>query len=435
MPDDTTKQAEAPGWSNWSGNQAATPSLIAEPTDLDALKSLVTGAPVGVRVVGAGHSFTPVAATDGTLVKLDRMGLVHSVDLAAKTAWVNAGARLKHLSPQLEHHGLAFRNLGDINEQSLAGAISTATHGTGEGLPCLSAEILALKILIAEGELITVSKAEDADLLKAASVSLGALGILVEAQVQLVDAYRLHRKTWAEPLDGLIGHARERWKNYRNYEFFYMPFSGYGVCISHELTDAAPTERPPIDDDDGVLGLKRARDYAGDDLKARRDFLGAAFEKFEGENVIGNSWELLASERNVRFNEMEYHLPERVGLTVFKQVVQVIEKKRPDVFFPIEVRKTRGDNGWLSPFNGGGRISIAVHAYHEDQYDFFFSEIEPIFRKAGGRPHWGKLHSLKARELADLYPDFVSFCKTRNQLDPRGKFLTPYMGALFGVAP
>ena len=418
-------------WSNWSGNQTASPSAIIEPADLDALKTLMKTAPGPVRVVGAGHSFTPVAATNGTLLKLDRMGLVHSVDKAKKTTWVNAGARLKDLSPALEAHGLAFRNLGDINVQSLAGAISTATHGTGETLSCLSAEILSFKVLTAAGELVTVSRTENRDIFEACRVSLGAIGILVEAEVQLVDAYRLHRKTSTEPLADLLASAKTCWQTLRNYEFFYVPFSGYGISISHELTDAPASPREETGDDDAVLGLKGARDYAPDDIASRKQFLAGAFANFEGEDVIGNSWELLASERNVPFNEMEYHLPEGAALDVLQEVITYIETERPDVFFPIEVRKSAGDDIWLSPFNDGSRISIAVHAYAEDEYDFFFSHIEPIFRRAGGRPHWGKLHSLTQADLAGLYPEFERFCEVRREVDPDGRFLSPYLKTLF----
>lgn len=428
MPD-TVKTGES--WTNWSGNQTAKPAAIHEPSTPDALKDIVKTAPGPIRVVGAGHSFTPVAATDGTLLKLDRMGLVHSVDLEAKRAWVNAGARLKDLSPALERQGLAFRNLGDINVQSLAGAISTATHGTGETLACLSAETTAFKVMTADGDLLTVSRDEGRDIFEACRVSLGAIGVLVEAEIQLVDAYRLHRTTWAEPLGELLPKAMKRWQSLRNYEFFYVPFSGYGISIAHEETDAPATERAEADDDDAVLGLKRARDYAPDDIGSRRQFLERAFSNFEGEDVIGNSWQLLASERNVPFNEMEYHLPADAALSVLKEVIDYIERERPDVFFPIEVRKSAGDDIWLSPFNGEGRISIAVHAFAADDYDFFFSDIEPIFRRAGGRPHWGKLHSLGHDELQALYPDFARFCEVRRRVDPEGRFMTPYIKSLF----
>lgn len=423
------------GWSNWSGSQTASPRRLERPRDLDELKSALTGAAGPVRVVGSGHSFTPVAATDGTLIKLDRLGLVHSVDRANRRAWVNAGARLKYLSPELERHGLAFRNLGDITEQSLAGAISTATHGTGASLPCLSAEITALKIMTADGGMLTVSRETDGDAFDAARVSLGALGVIVEAEVQLVDSYRLQRMSWAEPLDALIGHAQSRWKTRRNYAFSYIPFSGHGISVSHEETHGRPTPRMPQDNDEALLGLKRARDYAGEDLDGRKEFLKALFESFEGEDVIGNSWQLLPDRGNVRFNEMEYHLPLKKGLSAVSDVITLIEKKHPHVFFPITVKCTGRDDIWLSPFNDGGRISVAVKAYTEDSFEFFFTDIEPVFRKAGGRPHWGKLHSLDHRALSDLYPEFVTFAKVRNRLDPDGRFLTPYMKTLLGVKP
>ncbi|WP_182482286.1 D-arabinono-1,4-lactone oxidase [Henriciella barbarensis] len=429
---DTKENAEiGDTWTNWSGNQIAKPMKVIEPVGADQLKTLLKTAPGPVRVVGAGHSFTPLACTDGTLVRLDRMGLVRSADSERKTAWVNAGARLKDLSPALEDHGLAFRNLGDINAQSLAGAISTATHGTGEGLACLSAETLAFKLLTASGDVMTVSRDKDREVFEACRVSLGAIGILVEAEIQLVAPYNLHRRTWAEPVDDLLSAAGTRWQTLRNYEFFYVPFSGYGISIAHEETDAPATPRPESDDDDAVLGLKRARDYAGDNVSSRREFLAGAFEQFDGEDVIGNSWQLLASERNVPFNEMEYHLPVETALDALDEVITYIERERPDVFFPIEVRKSAGDDIWLSPFNGEGRISVAVHAFAEDAYDFFFSHIEPIFRRAGGRPHWGKLHNLRHRDLRSLYPQFDRFCAVRREIDPEGRFMTPYLRTLF----
>ena len=262
-------------------------------------------------------------------------------------------------------------------------------------------------------------------------MSLGAIGILVEAEIQLVAPYNLHRRTWAEPLGEILSAARTRWQSLRNYEFFYVPFSGYGISIAHEETDSPVTPRPESDDDDAVLGLKRARDYAGGDAPSRRDYLAGAFAQFEGEDVVGNSWQLLASERNVPFNEMEYHLPEDTALDALEEVITYIERERPDVFFPIEVRKTAGDDIWLSPFSGAGRISVAVHAFAEDEYDFFFSHIEPIFRRAGGRPHWGKLHSLRYRNLCGLYPHFERFCDVRRRMDPDGRFMTPYLRTLF----
>lgn len=420
-------------WMNWGRNQTAAPARIAQPQTVEALRTLITSNDDTVRVVGAGHSFTELVSTDGTLLNLDKMGGVLSTDTNAQTAWVRAGARLKDLSPALEAEGLAFKNLGDINVQSLAGACATATHGTGKSLSCLSAELNAVRLMTASGELITISPDENADMLPAAQVSLGTLGVLVDANVSLTTPYRLNRKTWTEPVADILSASAARWDTLRNYEFLYIPFSGHGICISHEETNADITPRPETDDDAAVMGLKQVRDFTHHVGPLRRALISDAFANLEGEDVVGDSWRLLASPRNVPFNEMEYHLPPENALSVFEEIMDIIESKHSDVFFPIEVRQTAGDTAWLSPFQGGSRISIAVHAYYADAHDWFYTDMEPVFRRAGGRPHWGKLHSLTGDELAELYPDFERFQALRQQLDPKGKFMTPYMARLMNV--
>lgn len=419
-------------WINWGRNQTATPVRMVQPQTVDALRALLEGSDDKVRIVGAGHSFTELVPTSGTILNLDKMGGVLSTDTEQQTAWVRAGARLKDLSPELEASGLAFKNLGDINVQSLAGATSTATHGTGKKLQCLSAEIRAARLMTADGTLMTISPEENSAYLPAAQVSLGALGVIVDAQVSLTTPYRLHRKTWTEPIDEIISKAEERWETLRNFEFFYIPYSDHGICISHEETEAEITPRPDSEDDMAVMGLKQVRDFTKHIPSIRRSMIRDAIRKAPEENVVGDSWRLLANERNVPFKEMEYHLPPDNALGVLKEIIDIIETKHPDVFFPIEVRQTAGDTAWLSPFQGGPRISLAVHAYFEDGHDWFFDDIEPVFLRAGGRPHWGKLHSLGARELSELYPDFQRFQTLRRELDPHGKFMTPYMAKLWG---
>ncbi len=419
-------------WANWARNQSARPTMIADPEDLTALSQLVRGASGPVRPVGTGHSFTPLGATNGTLVRLGHLSGLVSTDREASTARLQAGTCLKSASAQLQQAALAFRNLGDINVQTLAGAVSTATHGTGAGFGCLSSEIRAVRFVAANGDVLTASREQDGELLRAVQVSLGALGILAEAEVQLTPAYNLHRRVWSQPIADILASAQARWSEHRNFEFFYIPFSGHGICIAHDETDAAPTPRAPQNDDEETMGLKAIRDGTMGDPDTRRAILHKALAANEGENVVGISWQLLASPRNVPFKEMEYHLPVAGALDVFDQLVARIEAERPDVFFPIEMRMTAGDEAMLSPFQGSPRISIAVHAYFEDDHDWFFSLAEPLLRAAGGRPHWGKLHSLSASELRGLYPEFDAFNAIRRELDPTGKFLSPYLKDLLG---
>ena len=427
-PDANPNQSQ---WRNWSGHQSVRPQGYAQPETLDGLREAVMNAHQ-LRMVGAGHSFTPLVPTGGTLINLDRMGGVRSVDPESQSAWVGAGSRLRDLSPAFQAQGLAFPNLGDIDAQSIAGAVATATHGTGRELPCLSAAVTGVRMLTADGDDLEIALERDPEQLRAAQVALGALGVIHELRVSLRPSFRLHRRTWAEPLETILANAQPRWEQHRNFEFFYIPFSGWGMCIAHDETTADPTERAPSTDDDDVMKLKHLRDWVGWSSRMRRAILGRVVRGVKPEDVVGDSWRLLANERNVRFNEMEYHLPPDNALDVLREVIAVIERDRPDVFFPIEVRRTAGDGAWLSPFNDGGRISIAVHSHAPDDDQWFVTHVEPIFRRAGGRPHWGKLHSLGAAELGDLYPDFDRFLKLRRELDPGNKLVNAHMARLWG---
>lgn len=422
------------GWTNWSGNQSAPDAKLLQPHNESELKDILLNASGPIRMVGAGHSFTPIVTTSGTVINLDNMGGIVGVDPKAHMATLRAGGRLKALSEELDTQGFAFRNLGDINVQSLGGAIATATHGTGERLGCLSSEITAVRIMSADGSIIEGSREENPDILHAAQVSMGALGVLLEATVNICPSYNLHRRTWVEPIDSILANIEERWAAHRNFEIFYIPFSGYGANIQHDETNAPETDRPPSEDEEALATLKKIRNLLKWNKFLRRKVLAAGLKRIAEEDCIGASWKVLASPRNTRFNEMEYHLPIETALETFREVVTYIEAHQPHVYFPIEVRKTAGDDAWLSPFQGGARISIAVHVPADEPYDWFFRGVEPIFKAAGGRPHWGKLHSLGHDDFQKLYPDFQKFLSLRKRLDPEGRFMTPGLARLWGEA-
>lgn len=420
-------------WQNWSGHVRSTPQQWLKPTDMNELANALQVSAGRVRVVGKGHSFTPVAATDGTLLSLDAIsGTVLSSDRNTGTAWLQAGASLNALSRDLQQQGLAFKNLGDIDVQTLAGATSTGTHGTGPGFPCLSAEMAEINLMLASGEMVTASTSENTDLIQAARVAIGSLGIITAANFSVRPAFKLHRRTFTRPLRDTLAHAMESWKTHRNFEFFCLPFCDHAFNIIHDETDADSFGAKHDSDSNAVMQLKQLRDLLGWSKPLRRALLNQVAKRQKPEEMIGTSWEMLANERTNRFNEMEYHLPVDQGLDALQEVLAVIERERRDVFFPIECRQTAGDDAWLSPFNGGARISIAVHAWHEDSVDWFFDFIEPIFRRRGGRPHWGKMHSLKAADLRELYPDFQRFTALRRELDPAGRFLNAHLAALWG---
>jgi FAD-linked oxidoreductase len=435
-PDSTRATASPPIWRNWSGNVVCQPQAFARPLSEDALRDLLRQSQGPLRVRGAGHSFTRLCDTAGTLVALDALpGNVISVDRARPTARLQAGASLNSLSRALQAEGLAFKNLGDIDVQSLAGAVATATHGTGATLPCLSAEIRSVRLMTAAGEIVEADAETDADLLKAARVSLGVLGVLLEAEVSVRPAFKLHRIARVEPLQDLLGAALSLWDENRHFEFFVLPHCDHAVSITHNETDAADRTTGKGDDEAALRQLRWVRNSLLKLPGLRRHVLNAALRGTRTEDAVGDSWAVLASVRNTAFNEMEYHLPVARGLETLEEVLALIERDRPEVFFPIEVRMTAGDDAWLSPFQHGPRLSIAVHSHAPDDHAWMQALVEPIFRRRGGRPHWGKLHSLSATDLRDLYPDFDRFCATRRQLDPAGRFLNPHLAALFGTGP
>ena len=430
----TDTSPQSAGWQNWSKSLPPQKAQIVMPDNVAALADIIRQTDGGVRPVGSGHSWTGLVPCDGGIVRLDKFNAIGAIDEKAQTAWMGAGARLKDLSPQLAEKGLAFRNLGDIDVQSLAGATSTATHGTGRDLPCLAAEIRGVRMITGAGEAMEISAQENPDLLPAAQVSLGALGILTEIQMQLVARHKLHRRVWFAPYAQVLADAQQLFADNRNFEFFYLPFSNMAMCITHNITTAADTPRAHDESDDGVMQLKALRDWLGWFPYLRKKLLSAAIAAAPEEDIIGESWQLLSSARNVHFNEMEFHLPVDKGLDALEEVRAHIEKHRSAVFFPFECRMVAPDKAWLSPFNDGPRMSVAVHTHAPDQYEFLFTEIEPIFRRYGGRPHWGKLNRFSGADMRNVYPQFEAFAKLRATLDPQGRLLNPYLRDLFGAA-
>lgn len=429
-PDAVDKQGRML-WRNWSGIQNAYPAVRLAPKDEAELAAGLKTAQGPIRAVGAGHSFTALAATNGTLVSLEAMSGVIRWD--GDSPVIRAGSRLGVLGPALAEKGRAMANLPDIDQQAFAGAIATATHGTGQGLKALHGDVTGIALLTSRGERIECDATRRPDVFQAARVSLGTLGILTEAKIATIPNRRVRRRVWLEPLEETYGKAEERWKAHRNYEFYAIPFTGLAANITHDETDDPPQAPPPSQDDAFLEALKGLRNTLGWSNGLRKAAAKALLGGAEEETAVDEGWKLLSTERPVRFNEMEYHLPPETHLQALKDVMAVIEKERKDVFFPIEVRRTAGDDAWLSPFQGGPRGSVAVHAWYKDDYAFFFDLIEPIFQRAGGRPHWGKLHSLRGQRLAALYPGWKDFLAVRAELDPEGRMLNPYLKGMFDL--
>lgn len=418
-------------WRNWSGVASAYPAVRSAPrTESEAAEVLKTSA-APVRAVGAGHSFTALVPTSGTLLTLDNLSGVERWE--GTEAVVRGGTRLGALGPALAARGRAMANLPDINKQSLGGCLATATHGTGKGLKAIHGDVTGLRLATVAGEVLDCDADNNPDIFQAAKVSLGALGVITQVRLATIENRRLHRRVWVEPLEETFAKAEERWAQHRNFEFYAVPFTGLAANITHDETDAPAKPRGPDTDTTFLEVLKQLRNLTRFSAPLRKAAAKAILGSVAPEEAVDEGWKLLSTERPVRFNEMEFHIPVDRHLTALKDVVGAIEANRPDVFFPIEVRRIAADEAWLSPFQGGPRGSIAVHCHYKDDYDFLFSLIQPILRAHDGRPHWGKLHTLKAPDLAALYPDWTRFLDVRRRLDPQGRLLNTYLRDLFGV--
>ena len=418
-------------WRNWSGIESGYPAVRSAPKSEAEVAQTLKTTPAPIRPVGAGHSFTGLVPTSGTLMTLDQVTGIDRWERDEAVVWT--GTRLGALGPALAAKGQAMPNLPDINKQSLGGAIGTGTHGTGTAFKAIHGDITALRLATVGGEVLECDATHNADVFNAARVSMGSLGVITQVRLKTSANARLHRHVWIEPLAETIAKAEDRWARHRNYEFYAVPFTDLAANITHDATTLPATPPAPSSDDAFLEALKQLRNLLGFSTPLRKAAAKALLGATKPEAAVGEGWKLLSTERPVRFNEMEFHLPPETQMAALKEVVAAIETHRSDVFFPIEARSIAADDAWLSPFNGGPRGSVAVHCHYKDDYKFLFELIQPIFLAHGGRPHWGKLHSLKAPQLAKLYPDWDAFQTVRLRLDPQGKMLNPYLRELFGV--
>ncbi len=388
-----------PEWSSWAGAVRCTPARIARPASEAEIADTVRRAVaegVGVRVVGTGHSSMPLCATDGVLVSLDDFQGIVSCDREQRTADVRAGTKLTRLGALLLEQGLALHNLGDVDVQSVGGALGTGTHGTGRTLANLSSRVLGLRIALASGDVVECSAEREPELLRAARVSLGAFGIVATARLALLPAYRLHERVWQAPIEELLPEVPQRVNATRHFEFFWFPKPDRAEVKTLHPTDAEPAT---------VAGRKGER--------------------------IGWSGEILPSVRELRFHEMEYAVPEEAGLECFLAVRERMRSKHPEVVWPVEYRTLAADDAWLSPAHGRATVTISIHQDARLPFREFFADVEPILCAAGGRPHWGKIHTRSREDLRALYPMWDRFVETRRRLDPLGVFLNDPLRELF----
>ena len=424
-------------WRNWTGDQTCEPARHSSPSSVADVAAAVVEAGIRgevVRVVGAGHAFGDNVVTDGMLMSLDALTGVQVLDAATGRVRVAAGTRLFDLNRHLDGHGLAMANLGDINVQSVAGAISTGTHGTGANLGNMATFVESAEIVCADGTIRELS----GDELRAARVSVGALGVITAYTLKTVPSFKLHERRDRMPLKSLLKDLDEHVHGNDHFEFFIFAHASEAI----------------------TKGLNRTEEPAGVRSKARAyveevvlenyalDVLSRTGRRFTGQiprlnrlvtslaspsDKVNHSYDVFSSPRMVRFTESEWAFPREVAVEALQEILAMIDRRGFGINFPIEVRfVARDTDSMLSPAYGRDTTYLAVHAYRGMPWQEYFAAVQEIALSHGARPHWGKRHSLDSTALSALYPEWEGFNAIRKQMDPEGRFANAHITRIFG---
>ncbi|WP_087130596.1 D-arabinono-1,4-lactone oxidase [Microbacterium esteraromaticum] len=430
-------------WQNWGRSASVRPVRVERPRSPEGVQRAVLAASsqgLPVKAVGAGHSFTGIAVAPGVLLELDDLQGLVTADAATGRVTFLAGTRLHRIPALLRPYGLAMENLGDIDRQSISGAISTGTHGTGTGFGGIAAQVCGLTMVTASGEFLRIDETHNAELLPGAVIGLGALGIVVEVTVQCVPAFILHAVDEPVPLDEVLADAQGRAAASDHFEFYWFPHTDVALTKRQtRLPESAPRKPlPPVGKwiDETLLanGVYRVVCAASQAIPAITPPFNRLAVRLTGDReYTDRSHAVLTQRRTVRFREMEYAIPAENLVSAFRELQQLITTRRWRIEFPVEVRFTAADDLWLSTASGRRTAYIAVHRYWRVDPREYFEAVEKIMLDHGGRPHWGKLHTLGADQLRDRYPRFDDFVALRDRLDPDRMFGNRYLERVLGA--
>lgn len=378
-------------WKNWSGKLSAEPQRIVQVGTVDAIRSELFAARDGgwsLRTAGTAHSHYPLLPTNGVILDTRPLSGLVSVDTEAMTATFRAGTKIHACGRPLLEHGLGLLNQGDIDQQSVGGAIATGTHGTGVELGSFSSAVTELSVLLVDGSVVTCTPDCEPDLFEAARLSLGAVGVVLEVTLQVREAYRLEEQRWLEPLESVMERIDELVTATRHFEYFWYPGQDRAICKSIDITEEPG--RYPLGD--------------------------------EGQRLAW-SFEVLPNQRLDPHTEMEYSLPTEHGPSCVAEIKNLLSSNYPDVLWPIEYRTVAADNVWLSPARGRATVTVSIHEDVERDETAYYKDAETVFRAHGGRPHWGKVHYLSGEDLAADYDHWQDWWRVRDDVDPTGVLL------------
>jgi FAD-linked oxidoreductase len=426
-------------WTNWAGDQRCAPAEVMRPRDRDELAAAVVrtaGAGRKVSVAGSGHSFTEAPMIDGTMIHVEALSGVIDADPATGLVKVGGGTVLADLNEELARLGLAMENLGDIDRQTIAGAISTGTHGTGAKLRNISAQVKGVELVLADGSVRDLA-GDEPDLLRAARVGIGALGAISAVTLRCVPAFTLRQVDTRHPREEVLETFDERAAAHEHFELFTFHYADSALVLERNRVDAPSRPRGRaaawLNDtvlENWALGVLSATGRALPPAIPALSRLAAALAS--GSKATDRSDRIFASERRVRFTEMEYGVPREHGPEAARRVIEWVRANRYPVFFPIEMRVTAADDAHLSPSHERDTAYIAVHQYKGMEWRPYFEAVESIMDDYDGRPHWGKRHFQTAQTLAPRYPAWAQFQAARDTLDPNRVFTNEYAARVLG---
>jgi L-gulono-1,4-lactone dehydrogenase len=440
MSEPTGQKSSKVEWHNWAGDEGCRPREIVHPASIEQVAAAVARAEredLRVRVAGAGHSFSDIACSDGLLMVLDRFQRVLDVDREGQLVRVQGGITIARLNARLAELGLALENLGDIDVQSIAGAISTATHGTGARLRNIPSQVVELTLVLADGSTLACSRESDAELFRAACVGLGALGVVAEVTLRCVPAFTLLGIDAPAPLEETLERFEELALGNEHFEFFVFPHCDIALTRTNNRTEQPPRPRGKLAEyANDMLLTNHAFELfcrVGRRLPSRIPEINRLVTRLAGSSKrIDRSDRIFASPRLVRFTEMEYALPRERTTEAVRRVMETIEQRGFAVPFPIEVRTVAPDDALLSTAYGRESGFVAVHMYRGMEWRPYFEAVEEIMSSLDGRPHWGKRHFQTAATLRPRYPEWDRFQTVRARLDPRGVFANAWTDRVLG---
>ncbi|MGW2021134.1 D-arabinono-1,4-lactone oxidase [Streptomyces decoyicus] len=427
-------------WRNWAGNVTARPARSVAPASTEELAAAVRAAAedgLTVKAVGSGHSFTPAAATDGLLVRTDRLTGIRRVDREAGTVTVAAGTPLKRLNETLAAHGLSLANMGDIMEQTVSGAAATGTHGTGRDSASIAAQITALELVTADGSALTCSAEENPDVFAAARLGLGALGVVSELTFAVEPEFLLTAREEPMAFDEVTDRFDELVAENEHFEFYWFPHTG--SCNTKRNNRSQGPAAPPgkvsgwVEDELLSNGVFQLVCTIGRAVPAAIPGIAKISSRaLSARTYTDIPYKVFTSPRRVRFVEMEYALPRAAAVAALGELKALVERSDFKVSFPVEVRTAPADDITLSTASGRDTVYLAVHMYRGTPFEAYFAAAERIMTAHDGRPHWGKLHTRDAAYLADAYPRFGEFTAVRERLDPERRFANAYLRRVLG---